>query len=99
VADGHVWVVALDVGATGPPDVATVDLLARAALAARRHGCVVSVTGAEAELADLLHLCGLAAVPDVLLLAPPSAVGVMRQPEQLEEPLAEEHRDVRDQAT
>jgi hypothetical protein len=99
VADGHVWVVALDLGATGPPDVATVDLLARVALAARRRGCVVSVTGADADLAGLLDLCGLArAVRDVLVLAPTSAVGVVRQPEQLEEPATQEHGDGADRA-
>ena len=99
MADGHVWVVALDVGAAGP-DVATVDTVARAALAARRHGWTVQVTGADADLTELLELCGLpASVPDVLVLAPASAVGVVRQPEEVEEAVAQEHGDVRDEPT
>ena len=99
MADAHVWVVALDVGAAGP-DVATVDAVARAALAARRHGWTVQVTGADEDLTALLDLCGLpAAVPDVLVLAPVSAVGVVGQPEEVEEALPEEDGDVRDEAT
>lgn len=41
------------------PDLGTVDLLARLALAARRAGCSIQVRGACGELEDLLDLAGL----------------------------------------
>ena len=45
-----------------PPDLATVDLLARLHLSARRMGCTLAIEEACAELAGLLDLAGLADV-------------------------------------
>jgi ABC-type transporter Mla MlaB component len=47
-----------------PVDAVTVDALARLQLAARRHGCVVRLTGASAELRALVAFMGL---DDVLI--------------------------------
>ena len=43
----------------GRPGLATVDVLARLALAARRSGCSIRLRDANAELAELLELSGL----------------------------------------
>ena len=43
----------------GPPDLAVVDALARAALIARRRGCSIRLRGACDELLKLLDLSGL----------------------------------------
>jgi hypothetical protein len=48
-----------EVGGTGPPDLAAVHALARAALAARRGGGRLRVVEASADLAALLALVGL----------------------------------------
>jgi hypothetical protein len=44
---------------SGPPDLAIMDVLARLQLVARRHGCSVRVSGACADLVELLDLVGL----------------------------------------
>lgn len=49
------WVV----GGDGPPDLAVVDALARAQLAARRAGSAVRLVEASDELRALLDLAGL----------------------------------------
>jgi anti-anti-sigma regulatory factor len=41
---------------------AAVDLLARLALMARRHGCELSLRGVSAELRELIDLAGLSQV-------------------------------------
>jgi anti-anti-sigma regulatory factor len=43
-------------------DAVTVDALARLALAARRRGCTISVSGIDEELRSLIELAGLAEV-------------------------------------
>jgi hypothetical protein len=43
----------------GPPDLEVVDVLARAALIARRRGCSIRLRGACDELLKLLDLAGL----------------------------------------
>jgi hypothetical protein len=47
-------------------DLATIDLLARFALIARRHGATIRLEHASRELLELLGLCGLADLADVL---------------------------------
>jgi ABC-type transporter Mla MlaB component len=59
LAEGEPGLVVLDVGAVAHPDLGTVDALARAALAARRRGCVLRLADACTELRDLLDLAGL----------------------------------------
>lgn len=54
-------VVYCDVGGVGA-DAATVEALARLQLAARRHGCVVRLRRASAELLDLVAYMGLSDV-------------------------------------
>jgi ABC-type transporter Mla MlaB component len=44
------------------PDAVTVDALAQLQLGARRHGCVVRLENASAELRALVELMGLTAV-------------------------------------
>jgi hypothetical protein len=69
-------------------DVATIDALARAQLAARRLGRQVRLRGASRELLELLALCGLEA------LLP---VEMGRQAEQREQRLGvEEERELDD---
>ena len=63
---------------TGRPDLAAVDALARAALAARRLGCAILLDGADEDLLGLLALAGLAEVVGL-------AGQVVRQPEDGEE--------------
>ena len=63
------------------PDLRTVDLLARVALAARRSGCELRLGRATPELRELLVLCGLA---QVLRVEPE------RQPEEREDRLGVE---------
>ncbi|MEU3727050.1 STAS domain-containing protein [Streptomyces sp. NPDC031705] len=64
--------VTCDAGGVTEPTLATVDALARMALAARRHGAPFGVTGAAPPLRALLHLAGLGEL--------------LRQPEQREPP-------------
>jgi ABC-type transporter Mla MlaB component len=45
-----------------PADAVTVDMLARAQLAARRHGCQLELEHVSHELRELLALAGLEAV-------------------------------------
>jgi anti-anti-sigma regulatory factor len=59
-----------------PPDLATIDALARLALAARRRGSRVRLRGASDHLRQLIRLTGLAAV---------LRVEAGREPEQREE--------------
>ncbi|MET9695819.1 hypothetical protein ABZY31_02700 [Streptomyces sp. NPDC006529] len=54
-----------DVGAVTEPGLGAVDALARLALAARRGGGVLTVTGAGAGLLALLRLTGLAGLVEV----------------------------------
>ncbi|SNT57987.1 hypothetical protein SAMN05421812_110233 [Asanoa hainanensis] len=50
------------VAAVADPDMLTVEALARICLTARRHGCEVSVEGADERLCHLLTLTGLLGV-------------------------------------
>ena len=52
-------IVVSDAGALTEPDLATVDALARLALAARRAGRAVRVRHASAAVSNLLELAGL----------------------------------------
>ncbi len=83
--------------AGGPePDLATIEVLARLALAARRDGCRVRLRAASAELLGLVALVGLT---DVLASAAASGIEPRGQPEQREEPPGvEEERDPADPA-
>ena len=63
----------------GRPDLGAVDVLARVALAARGLGCAIRLCDADADLADLLVLVGLA---EVVGLAG-QVVGEAEGPEQL----------------
>lgn len=70
------------------PTLATIDQLARLALAARQLGCEVHVRHANAALLELIELAGLA---DVL------RVEVEREPEEGEQPGdVEEERELTD---
>jgi hypothetical protein len=73
-----------------PADAASVDLLARLQLVARRHHAELRLSGASLALRELIALCGLESVlPGVL----------ERQPEEREEPLGvEEERHLDDAA-
>ena len=51
-----------DVTQLGRPDARALDLLARIALTARRHGCRLALRGAPAPLTSLVALAGLGAV-------------------------------------
>lgn len=66
-----------DCAQIGDPKLATIDQLARLALAARQLGCQVYLRHANAALLELIELAGLA---DVL------RVEVEREPEEGEEP-------------
>ena len=71
-----------------PPDVLTIDALARLQLCARRAGREVTLQGASLELVELLELCGLTGVLRV------EAGG---QPEQREQGVGvEEERELDD---
>jgi hypothetical protein len=71
-----------DAGRFRPPDLATVDALARLALAARRSGRELRLVNASPELRGLLGLVGLGGV----LPCPASAFESGRQAEEREEP-------------
>ncbi|MCX4764570.1 STAS domain-containing protein [Streptomyces sp. NBC_01275] len=57
--DGSAGVVVCDVGGIGPPGLATVDLLARLQLAARRAGGRIRLRAPDPALRALLDLVGL----------------------------------------
>jgi anti-anti-sigma regulatory factor len=83
--------VVCDVSALTTPDAVAVDALARLQLMARRLGLQVRLSGASAELVELLSLAGLLGV---LPLNGTLGVEPRRQPEQREERLGvEEERD------
>ena len=63
LADGLVC----DAGNDAHPSLATVDLLARLSLTARRHGATVRIEHASPELLELLGLCGFEGVLEVLV--------------------------------
>lgn len=67
----------VDLGRLDEPDLATVDALARLALAARRHRARVTVRTSNGALEQLLRLAGLSA----LAMPPLSLVEGERQPE------------------
>ncbi len=71
-----------DVGVIADPDIATIDALARLALAARRAGCTVRLRGACPELRALVALTGLGTI---LPCAEDSVVEVRWQTEEREE--------------
>jgi ABC-type transporter Mla MlaB component len=54
--------IACDVGALARPDAGAIDALARLALAVRRLGLEIRLTGASQELVELLALAGLGEV-------------------------------------
>ncbi len=86
-------VVACDVERVGTPDIGTVGVLARLALAVQRAGGRVRIEHASPELSDLVVLSGLARVLRCVAL-PLEAVG---KPEEREEARrVEEERDPRD---
>ncbi|MDO0926078.1 STAS domain-containing protein [Streptomyces sp. TG1A-8] len=58
-AGGAAGAVVCDVGGPGPPGLATVDLLARLELAARRSGGRIRLRGPDPALRALLGLVGL----------------------------------------
>ncbi len=88
--------VACDVGRLAEIDIATVDALARFALAARRLRCRVIFLRASPELQDLLALAGMSRV----LPCYPLPVETVGQPEHREEPRGvEEERDPGDAVT
>lgn len=74
---GGVGRLAVDLGRLDEPDLATVDALARLALAARRRSARVSVRTSNGALERLLRLAGLSA----LAMPPLSVVEGERQPE------------------
>jgi ABC-type transporter Mla MlaB component len=87
LADGEPGLVVLDVGALANPDLGTVDVLARAGLAARRGGCELRLADACTELRDLLDLAGLA---DVVPCGPDSGLEAEGKAERREEALGVE---------
>ena len=75
---------------SGPPDLGTVDVLARLRLVTRRRGCRLQVRGAPGDLAALAGLLRATGLHDALA-APLQASG---QPEPGEQPGVEEVVDV-----
>ena len=88
---GTTDVVVLDVSRLQHQDVGVVEALARATLAARRHGAELVLCGADDELVRLLDLTGLA---DLLPRCGPPGLEHRRQPEPLEQRCAQEVVDV-----
>jgi hypothetical protein len=76
-------------------DLATVDLVARLALTARRDGCHLLLRRVSPELAALLHLAGLDAV---LMALPDASLERGGQPEEREQLGVEERGDLGDPA-
>lgn len=95
VAGVRASIVACDVERLGPPDIETVDALARLALAIRRSGCRMELEHASPQLRDLVGLAGLARVLPCARL-PLEALG---ESEEREEPgRVEEERHADDPA-
>jgi hypothetical protein len=73
------------------PTLATIDVLARLQLAARRAGCQLRLRGPSAELCELVRLAGLAGALGVEACGEPEEreerVGVQEEPE-LDDPPA-----------
>jgi ABC-type transporter Mla MlaB component len=78
-----------EVAATADPDMATVELLARLQLVARRLGRQVRLSRAPAGLVELLALLGL---DEVLQSRNGSRLQPERQPEEREQPFRVEER-------
>ena len=96
-AEGASREVVCDVARVTRPDAVVVDGLARLQLAARRSGSRVVLRGASEYLQSLLALTGLSdVVPLCGSATPGSAVEVVREAEQLEQPRVEEVRDADD---
>jgi hypothetical protein len=79
---GDPGVIVCDVSALGPPDLVTVDALARLQLTAARLGGRIQVLNACGELQELLALTGLT---DLVLLAAGLPLESRGQTEQREE--------------
>jgi ABC-type transporter Mla MlaB component len=77
-------VIVCDVGAITHPDVATLSLLTRLQLTARRSGRGIQLHRAQSRLIELIHLCGLGAVLPLYRASPLELGG---QPKQGEEPV------------
>ncbi len=93
VRDTPADVVICDVREITSPDAATIDVLARLQLMARRLGCGIRLYGAHPRLRDLLLLTGLSeALP---LLPDPGSVEVVevgREAEEGEDPIHVQER-------
>jgi hypothetical protein len=85
-------VLTCDVGCLSP-DLTTVELLSRVALAAHRAGGRLQLRRVSPELASLLHMVGL---DELLMGVLPVPLDRGGQPEQREEPGVEERRDLGD---
>jgi ABC-type transporter Mla MlaB component len=72
-------VVSCDVGAITRPDIATIEVLVRLRLTARRLGCDLRIHGVNHLLSELLAFTGLG---DVLALPSGPVAEPRRQPEQ-----------------
>lgn len=93
--DGHDLVLC-DVAALTAPGPATLDLLARLQLRARRRGRQVRLRSVGTALEELLELAGLAGV---LPCGDASVAGVLREPEDAEQVGVEEGRHPGDAAS
>jgi anti-anti-sigma regulatory factor len=100
LSDGHPDVVVADVSGLADADIAAVDALARACLAARRAGSELRLAEASPGLRALLELAGLAeAIPCEPALDAGSGLDAERHPEGREEALrVQEERDPADPA-
>jgi hypothetical protein len=88
LAQHEIRLVTCDIGAIVDPDLATLDAVARMALAARRVGASIEFRNACPGLLDLLELAGLTDV--VRLVGRTSGVEVGRQAEDGEQRLGVE---------
>lgn len=81
-----------------PPDLASVDVLARLQVTAKRRGCSIHVRGASPELRALLQFCGLAdtLALDVLGVEPGRQAPQREQRLGLEEELEVDDPPIRD---
>jgi hypothetical protein len=87
-----------DLRAAGRPDLATVDALARAQLAAHRLGGRIRVVAAGGEGGEVCRLLGLAGLAGAVPCTTDLPVGIRGQAEAGEQPGVEEVVDVRDPA-